>query len=72
MERDADAEKHGEGKNGAEQWIDVKAVVKFVDEIGAEHQETGVGEVYDFQDAVNDGHADRHGGVNAGEKNGGD
>ena len=67
MERDADTEKQWERKNDAEQGIDVKAAVEFVDKIGAEHEETGVSEVYDFQDAVDDGHADRHGGVNAGE-----
>src|SRR5262249_22320989 len=72
MESDADAEKKREGEGDAEEGIEMKAVEDFICEIGAEHQKTGVGEIYDFQDAVNDGHADGHGGIDAGEENGGD
>ena len=60
-------EEDREGQQHAEQRVDCSAR-KLVDEVGSEHQEPGMGQVHDLHHAVNDRHADRHRGIDAGQQ----
>ena len=51
-----------------EERVNAKVRIEFVDEIGPQHEETGVGQIHDLHDPIDDGHADRHYGVNTGQE----
>ena len=62
----------GKRQQRGQDGIEMKAFVELVSEIGAQHHEAGVGQVDDLHHPVDDGHAHRHHGVNAGQQQRGD